>query len=215
MAMMWSRAFVMVIVLLAGCGVASAQEGPGAGKLEVHGFPGAGLWLQGGDNDEEVNFNNFAFGMGASWYVTPMVSVEGEESFGVGIVQDVNYHRREWDRARVPYTLAFNGNVVIFPGGSAKRVAPYVTAGAGMLRLYDRLETEVRFGLAEPESFLATNVGGGLRVFRRGDARNWGFRVDYRLLMVNSKSDAVAFFGKTKDRIGHRFSIGLLYTLKR
>jgi hypothetical protein len=71
------------------------------------------------------------------------------------------------------------------------------------------------FGLTSNESFLTTNVGGGAKVFRRGDARNWGFRFDYRLVMINSKSDAVAFFAQNKQRIGHRFYIGMLYTARR
>src|SRR5438093_170849 len=47
------------------------------------------------------------------------------------------------------------------------------------------------------------------------DAPNWGFRVDYRMLFINSKSSAPAFFAQSKSRRAHRIYIGMLYTWKR
>jgi hypothetical protein len=201
---------------MAGCAVASAQEAsPGAGKLEIGGFPGGGLWLGGGDDNTEVNFNNYDFGGGATWYVTPRAAIETEAAFGLGISQNVNYHNKIVYRIQMPHTLGVSGNIVIFPAGSAKHVAGYVTGGAGTLILYSRTAPARVFGLTGNESFLTTNVGGGVKIFRKGDARNWGFRIDYRLLMVNSKSGAVPLFAQSKRRIGHRFYIGMLYTMKR
>ena len=57
-------------------------------------------------------------------------------------------------------------------------------------------------------------MGGGIKIFRGGDARNWGYRIDYRAVIVNKKSGAVPFFAQSKQRMGHRIYIGLLYTLK-
>ena len=37
-----NRVLLVAIVLVAGCAVVSAQEGPGAGKLEFGGWPGGG-----------------------------------------------------------------------------------------------------------------------------------------------------------------------------
>jgi hypothetical protein len=212
-----SKAFLMAVALVASCAVASAQEGPGAGagKLEVGGFPGGGLWLAGGNDNKEVNFNNYNFGGGATWYVNPMAAIEMETAFGLGISQNVNYQNRIVYRTQMPHTLGAGGNILIFPGGSAKRVAGYVAGGAGMLTLFSRTAPARLFGLTENESFLTTNVGGGAKIFRRGDYRNWGFRIDYRLVMVNSKSDAAALFAQSKRRMGHRFYIGMLYTLRR
>jgi hypothetical protein len=209
-----SRALLIGLVLVMGCSVVSAQEGPGAGKLEFGLFPGGGLWLVSGDGNTEVNFDNFTIGGGATWYVNPMVAIEGESFFGVGRTQNVEYQNRIAYHVKVPHTVGVSGNIVIFPGGSAKRVAGYVAAGAGTLTLVSREQTNWRFGLATWESFLAPNVGGGVKIFRGGDVRNWGFRIDYRLLMVNRKSDA-AFFAQSKRRLGHRFYMGLLYTMKR
>ena len=53
-----------------------------------------------------------------------------------------------------------------------------------------------------------------MKIFRGGDARNWGYRIDYRAAILNKKSGAVPFFAQGKQRMGHRFYIGLLYAMK-
>ena len=209
-----SRLLLMALVLVAGCAVASAQEGPGAGKMEVGGFPGGGLWLVSGDDNTEVNFNNYGYGGGASFYVNPRVAIEVEAAYGLGLAQGVNYHNKEVFHVQVPNTLGTSGNVVIFPGGSARQVAGYVTGGAGLFTLFSRNSTK-QFGITSAESFASFNVGGGVKIFRGGDARNWGYRIDYRAVIVNKKSGAVPFFAQSKQRMGHRIYIGLLYTMKR
>jgi hypothetical protein len=214
---MTARIFSILVVLLAGCAIASAQEpgAPGAGKLELGGFPGGGLWLAGGDDNTEVSFNNYDFGGSASWYLTPKAAIEGEGAFGLGISQNVNYRNRTVYRIQMPHTLTTSGNVVFFPAGSAGRLVGYVTGGAGTLTMFSRTAASMVFGLASAQSFFTSNVGGGVKIFRRGDARNWGFRVDYRVLMVNSNSDAVALFAHSQRRTGHRFYVGMLYTARR
>jgi hypothetical protein len=211
------KIILTVVVLVAWSAVTSAQEvgSPGAGKLEVGGFPGGGLWLGGGDDNTEVDFNNYNFGGGATWYLNPKTAIEAETAFGLGLSQNVNYRNNIVYRVQMPHTLATNGNLLFFPGGSARRLAGYVTGGAGVLTLFSRTAASRFFGLTENESFVATNVGGGVKIFRRDEYRNWGFRIDYRLMMVNKKSDAVPLFAQSKRRTGHRFYIGMLYTLKR
>src|SRR5947199_3235744 len=162
------KVFFTIAILVAGSAVASAQdEQPGAGKLEVGGFPGGGLWLAGGDNKTEVNFNNYDFGGGATWYLNSKAAIEVEGAFGLGLSQNVNYQNKIVYRVQMPHTLGTNGNIVIFPGGSARRLAGYVTGGVGMLTLYSRTAASRLFGLTENESFLATNLGGGVKIFRR------------------------------------------------
>jgi hypothetical protein len=213
---MTGRVFLLVALMASGTVVSAQETGDfGAGKLEVGGFPGGGLWFVGGDDNTEVDFNNYDFGGGATWYFSPVVAIEAEAAFGLGISQNVNYRNREVHRIQMPHTLSTGGNIVIFPGGSARRVAGYVTGGVGTLTLFSRTAAALVFGLTERESFFTTNVGGGVKIFRRGDAANWGFRIDYRVLMVNSNSDAVALFAQSKRRMGHRFYIGMLYTLRR
>jgi hypothetical protein len=62
---------------------------------------------------------------------------------------------------------------------------------------------------------LTANAGAGVKIFRGGAARNWGFRVDYRLVLVGSNSDAVPFFARSKQRLGHRLYAGMLYIIRR
>jgi hypothetical protein len=211
------KVILAIAILVAASGAVRAQEvgSAGAGRLEVGGFPGGGLWLGGGDGNTEVDFNNYDFGGGATWYLNSKTALEAEAAFGLGISQDINYRNNIVYRVQMPHTLGTNGNIVFFPGGSARRLAGYVTGGVGMLTLYSRTAASRFFGLTENESFLATNLGGGVKIFRRDEYRNWGFRIDYRLMMVNKKSDAVPLFAQSKSRRGHRFYIGMLYTLKR
>jgi hypothetical protein len=173
------------------------------------------LWLGGGDGNTEVAFNNYDFGGGATYYLNSKAALEAESAFGLGLSQNVNYHNNIVYRVQMPHTLATHGNIVFFPGGNQRRLAGYVTGGVGMLTLYSRTAASRLFGLTENETFLATNLGGGVKIFRRDEYRNWGFRIDYRLMMVNKKSDAVPLFAQSKSRRGHRFYIGMLYTLKR
>jgi hypothetical protein len=208
------KVLLAVVVLLCGSAVASAQ-GSGAGKLEAGFFPGGGTFFVGGDDDLEVNFNTYNAGGSLSWYLQRLLAVEGEIGFGIGLAQDVTYRNRIVRHVQVPGTVNFNGNVVVFPMGSDRLIASYVTGGAGVLTLQNRVSTR-QFGLTESESFLATNVGGGLKILRAGTGlKQWGARIDYRLYSVNSKDDTVAFFAKSKTRLGHRIYVGFLYTVMR
>ena len=211
------KVILAVGILLAGSALASAQETgpPGAGKIEVGGFPGGGLWLTGGDDNTEVDFNAYDFGGYASWYLHPMFAIEGEADFGLGLSQNISYQNATVYRVQMPHTLQISGDAVFFPMGTVRRVAPYVAGGVGAMTLYSRTAASRLFGLTDDENFMATNVGGGIKIFRRGDHINWGFRIDYRILMINEDSDAVPLFAQSKGRTGHRFYIGLLYSLSR
>ena len=65
------------------------------------------------------------------------------------------------------------------------------------------------------QTFIAENIGAGIKLFRGADAPNWGFRVDYRYLFINENSDAPAFFAQSMSRGAHRIYAGMLYTWKR
>ena len=64
------------------------------------------------------------------------------------------------------------------------------------------------------ETFSAENLGAGVKVFRGADAPDWGFRIDYRYLIVNANSSAPAFFASSTHRGGHRITFGVLHTVK-
>lgn len=215
-----SRVFLAAAVLFAGVSSASAQEALiGAGKVEVGGFPGGGTFFVAGDDNKEVNFNVYTAGGGITYYLNERAAVEGEFTGSVGWAQDVFFNNAKVIHVQMPGVWSYFGNVLFFPGGTAgKRVPYYLAGGIGAVSLQPRVPTK-QFGYDVDtvgwQTFIAENIGGGIKIFRAADAPNWGFRSDYRYLIVNSNSDAPAFFAKSKTRGAHRIYVGMLYTWKR
>jgi hypothetical protein len=115
----------------------------------------------------------------------------------------------------MPNVWSYFGNLVFFPRGTAgKRLPLYVTGGIGAVSLQAREPTRP-FGYDVDtngwEMFFAGNIGAGVKMIRAASP-GWGFRGDYRYLMVNSNDGAPAFFAKAKGRHGHRVYFGLLHT---
>jgi hypothetical protein len=204
---------------LAGSSVAAAQDATaGAGKVELGLFPLGGTFLIGGDDNKEVDFNVYSAGADVAYYLTKRAAIEGELTIGFGLAQDVSFNRSQVLHVQMPNVWSYFGNVVFFPAGAAGRnLAFYVTGGAGAVSLQSREPTR-QFGYDVDtvgwQTFLAENIGGGLKIFRTA-APDWGFRADYRYLIVNANSDAPAFFAKAKSRGGHRIYFGVLFTGKR
>ena len=214
--MVRSQAVLVALLLLCGATAAPAQSSDiGAGRLEAGFFPfGAALYV-GGNDDDEVNFNTYNFGGHATWYFNRLAAVEGEGSLGLGIAQDIIAGNRFFEHIHVPHTFGFSGNVVVFPTGSDRQLAAYLTGGVGVLSLLERGAATQTLGLTGPESFLATNFGGGAKLFRGGTGlASWGVRFDYRIFLVNSDESADPFFASTETRIGHRFYMGFQYQLR-
>jgi hypothetical protein len=213
-------AFLAALVLIAGSSTASAQEATtGAGKVEVGGFPGGGTFFIGGDDNKEVDFNVYTAGGGLTYYFNEAVAFEGEFTGSIGWAQDVTFNNAKLIHNQMPTVWSYSGNVVFFPGGTAGKQMPfYVTGGIGQVMLSPRVPTKV-FGYdvdqVGTQSFMAENIGAGVKIFRGADAPNWGFRADYRYLFVNENSDAPAFFASSKSRGAHRVYVGMLYTWKR
>jgi hypothetical protein len=208
-----------VFVFAVSCSVAAQENATGAGKVEIGLYPIGGTFFVGGDDNKEVDFNVYTAGGNLTYYATRQIAIEGELTISFGLAQDVFFNRAEVLHVQMPNVWSYSGNVVFFPGGaSGKRLPVYVTGGVGAVALHSRTPTG-QFGY-DPntigfETFMAENVGGGLKIFRGADAPEWGFRIDYRYVIVNSNSDAPAFFAKAKNRAGHRVSFGILYTWKR
>ena len=215
-----SKAFFAVALLLAGCTAASAQDATiGAGKVEIGGFPGGGTFFVGGDDNREVNFNVYTAGGGLTYYLNDAVALEGEVTGSVGWAQDVTFRNAPLIHNQMPTVWSYAGNILFFPGGTnGKRAPVYITGGIGAVALAPRVPTKV-FGYdvdtVGTQMFMAENIGAGVKLFRGEDAPNWGFRIDYRYLFVNSNSDAPAFFAQSKSRGAHRVYVGMLYTWKR
>jgi hypothetical protein len=214
------KSLAALLLIVGAASAASAQSPPsGPGKIEIGGFPIGGTFFVGGDDNEEVNFNVYSTAANLTYYLSPRAAIEGELGISIGWAQDVNYKNAEVLSAQMPNVWDYFANFVWFPNGAAGQRLPfYVTAGAGALSLQSRTTTK-QFGYDTATrgfaTFLAENVGGGVKIFRGSDAPEWGFRFDYRLLIVNANSDAPAFFARTKNRAGHRVSFGILYSPKR
>jgi hypothetical protein len=217
------KTLAAVAVFLCAAANAAAQGSQGStsgpGKIEIGGFPMGGTFFVGGDGDQEANFNVYSTGANLTYYLTPRTAIEGELGIGIGWAQDITYKNAEVLSVQMPNVWDYFANVVWFPnGGAGQRLAFYVTAGAGAVSLQSRQPTKP-FGYDTEtvgfETFLAENIGGGVKIFRGPSAPQWGFRVDYRYLIVNANSDAPAFFAKSESRAGHRISFGILFTAKR
>src|ERR1700674_1649216 len=203
------KAVLTALILFAGCSVAFAQEARlGAGKVEIGGFPGGGTLFRGGDDNLEANFNVYTIGGGVTYYMSPMVAVEGEMTGSIGFAQDFLYKNKNVTAGQMPHVWTYMGDIQLFPGGTAgKRLVPYVTGGAGMIVLGPRVPTtQLGYVVNQTprQSFPSENVGAGLKIFRAADAPNWGFRIDFRYLIVQKNSNAPAFFAQSKTRSAMR-----------
>ncbi len=208
-----------LMVLVVGASAAAQDAATGAGKLEVGLYPLGATFLVGGDDNKEVNFNLYTAGTNLTYYVNKRTAIEGELTISFGLAQDVVFNRTQVLHVQMPNVWSYSGNVVFFPGGATGKQLPvYVTGGIGAISLQSRTPTG-QFGYDVDtvgfETFIAENIGGGVKIFRGADAPDWGFRVDYRYVIVNANSDAPAFFAKAKTRGGHRLSFGVLFTWKR
>ncbi len=208
-----------LMVLVVGASAAAQDAATGAGKLEVGLYPLGATFLVGGDDNKEVNFNLYTAGTNLTYYVNKRTAIEGELTISFGLAQDVVFNRTQVLHVQMPNVWSYSGNVVFFPGGTTGKQLPvYVTGGIGAISLQSRTPTG-QFGYDVDtvgfETFIAENIGGGVKIFRGADAPDWGFRVDYRYVIVNANSDAPAFFAKAKTRGGHRLSFGVLFTWKR
>ena len=213
-------AFAAAALVLAGVVCASAQDTTtGAGKVELGLYPMGGTFFVGGDDNKEVDFNVYTAGSNLTYYLTNRAALEGEFGISFGLAQDVFFNRAEVLHVQMPNVWSYTGNVVFFPGGArGKRLPIYLAGGIGAISLQSRTETKV-FGYDVAtkgwQSFIAENIGGGVKIFRGADAPDWGFRADYRYVIVNANAEAPAFFAKAKNRGGHRVSFGVLFTWKR
>jgi len=208
------RAMMLVLVMVF-APQAAAQE---AGQVELGLFPIGGTFFVGGDDDLEVDFNVYTSGGTFTYYLTDRVAVEGELAIGLGWGQDITYQQEKVFHAQVPHVWTYSGNIVFFPTGAAGRRLPlYVTGGIGALSLQSR-DLTAPFGYDQDtvgfQTFIAENIGVGVKMLRQA-APQWGFRAEYRYLIVNANEDAPAFFAKTDTRGGHRVYFGVLFTLKQ
>jgi opacity protein-like surface antigen len=202
-----SRTVALLLVTLIGISGAAAQEvSAGAGRLEVTAFPGGGIFFTEGSSTEP-NFGNYALGISFTANANRFVGVEGELGGGLGVRQTLTFNARTLTDQKTPSMLAYNGNLIVSPGGSDRPLVPYVAAGLGGLTMFNASDVEA-LGVTKDHTFLTMNTGGGVKWFA---ANGWGIRADYRFFRVQDQDNAPLFFGQG-PRYGHRVYAGLLLT---
>jgi hypothetical protein len=149
----------------------------------------------------EPSFGNYDLGGAFSYNFNRLIGVEGEAGGSIGITQNLVGFGAPAVKEKSPSMFAYSGNVVLNATGS--KVVPYATAGVGGLTVYRRLT----IGVPNAENFLTTNVGGGLKWFAPNG--RWGVRGDYRVQIINSKTNASTFFGQA-TRYGQRVYGGII-----
>jgi len=217
--MMLRSLFSATLILLLACSTVFGQDVTnGPISLEVGGSPGGGTWIVGGDGNAETNFNVYTIGFYADWYATQKVALEGDYTFGFGMSQDLTFRNDLIPGQQVPWTGDLGGRVLYFPHSTTARFPFYVGGGVGMMTLTSRRQTK-NLGydpdVTSSEHFMATSIGGGVKLPRGKLAPNWGFRIDYRLLFINSNQDAPVFFAQKEKRHGHKVEFGMQYSFRR
>jgi hypothetical protein len=208
---------VLCAAALFTAGTLYAQEtGLGAGVVEISAFPGGGLIFQESGSGSEPDFANYAIGGSLTVNMNRYFGLEGEVGGSFGIKQNLSTVDGVLLKEKTPNTWLYMGNVVISPVGNDREAVPYITGGIGGLTLLDVTGEQAPVtGLTQNQSYLTTNLGGGLKWFA---SRHVGLRTDYRFIMVNNSDvnngeseTTPAFFGR-ETRWGHRVYAGLLLT---
>jgi hypothetical protein len=198
-------AAVVTAASVLGASQAYAQEStPGPGSVVLTVIPAGATFFTEGKNTQGPSFGNYELGAGVAVHFNRFVAVEGEVSGAVGISQDLTLPSGT-SNLKTPNLVNYSGNLVV-SAANRSSVVPYVTGGIGGLSLLQKES----IGINDNETFLTSNVGGGVNWY----SGRWGLRGDYRFTAVQSKDDAPAFFGQ-ETRYGHRVYGGLLLNLGR
>jgi hypothetical protein len=185
---------------------AFAQERIGPGRIEIGVFPVGGVFFAGDSSAPEPAFGNFALGATLTYNINGWIGVEGEFGNAIGVRQNLQAGDAVALTARSPGLYTYTATLIVSPFTVNRSLAPYATVGAGGITLLDGAHGTT-LGLEGNTSYFAGNVGGGLKWYFND---RLGVRADYRLLVVNGRSDAPEFFGRDTTRVGHRVYGGLL-----
>jgi hypothetical protein len=195
-----SIAGFIIIMSVVGAARASAQErSPGPGKLEITAIPAGAVYFTENTTRSLPSFGNYGLGGSLTYNFNRFVGVEGEGGAEIA-VRDLQFGGLS-SSMKAPNMLGYNGNLVVSASGHS--LAPYATGGIGGLTMLKRAEV----GLNSTETFLTSNVGGGVKWYASGG--RWGLRGDYRFVAVQSKDTAPAFFGQ-QARYGNRVYGGVI-----
>ena len=185
--------------------LAQARESePGPGLVEVTIIPGGGTFFTESKDSTGPSFGNYDLGGSVAVNVNRYLGVEGEVGGAIGIAQTLDFSGTTRSDTKSPHLLTYSGNVIVHAARGS--VVPYVTGGIGAQTLFER----AALGIADSDTFLTGNVGGGVKWY----AGRWGLRGDYRFIAVQGKDDAPAFWG-ADTRYGHRVYGGVILNVVR
>ncbi len=179
---------------VAGATDARAQDIAAAGpaRAEITLIPAGATFFTENSDTQAPSFGSYSLGGAFTYNLNRHFGVEGEVGSTLGVSQSLDFGFPT--DVRTPDMLSYSGNAVVsFANRSS--VVPYVTGGVGGLSLL----SNDAFDVADTQTFLTGNVGGGVKWY----AGRWGLRADYRFIAVQSQDDAPAFFGRD-NRYGHR-----------
>ncbi|MGE0866482.1 MAG: outer membrane beta-barrel protein, partial [Vicinamibacterales bacterium] len=183
--------------------VFAQESAPGPGKVVITIIPGGATFFTDAEDDARgPSFGNYELGGSVTVNFNRFVGVEGEVSGGIGVSQQLGSAAID---EKSPNLLNYSANLVL-SAPNRTSVVPYLTGGVGGMTMFER----PALAIAESETFLTGNVGGGLSWY----AGRWGLRADYRFIAVQSKDDAPSFFG-ADERYGHRVYAGVLLNVGR
>ena len=182
----------------------STESAPGPGVVEVTLIPGGGTFFTESKDSTGPSFANYDLGGSFAVNFNRYVGVEGEIGGAIGVSQSLEFNGATLTDTKTPHLLNYNGNVIVHAARGS--VVPYVTGGIGGQTLFERAS----LGIADSDTFLTGNVGGGVKWY----AGRWGLRGDYRFIAVQGKDDAPAFWG-TDTRYGHRVYGGVILNVVR
>jgi hypothetical protein len=191
--------FAMVVGAAAAVPAYAQESAPGAGPVVVTIIPGGATFFTEGKNTKGPSFGNYGLGGSVAVNFNRFVGVEGEVTGALGVTQDLTFVNGT-SNLKSPDLLNYTGNVVV-SAPTHRAIVPYVTGGVGGLTVFNKAS----LGIADTQTFLTGNVGGGVKWFNG----RWGLRADYRFIAVRSKDDAPSFFGQ-ETRYGHRVYGGVL-----
>lgn len=201
-------ATLCLVALAVTASTARAQDSVGgAGRVEVAATPIGGVFFMPSKSETEPKFGNYGLGGSIAGNINRFVGVEGDVTFAVGVRQDLTFTQASLLDQKTPNMLNYSGNLIYSPWGSNRSVVPYVAGGVGALTMFNTTDVE-NLGVTTNETFLTSNVGGGVRWF---STNGWGLRGDYRAMIINRRDEAPVFFGQEK-RLAHRVSASIIFT---
>ena len=201
-----SRTLASVLVAtLVSAVPAFAQSTVGAGKAELTLAPAGWVSFNKPDVFPEPAFSQFLLGgtITVNW---GGVGIEGELFLALGRSQDLEFGSSSVKQT-TPDVVLDAVSLIVPVLGNRRTAVPYISAGIGEITV---MRTPDDVQQPDTETFTTGNFGGGVKWYSSG---RWGFRGDYRFVVMRSKfASPGSFIGEELRKI-HRFYGALVVNL--